>query len=363
LFSFASSPEIDQKGGAEMGRKIETLEDFKRILYLWISPLLIAALAIYNLVPHTGTRTALFYLATTRILIAWNALFLICMVFKRYFRLFDYVNLVILTVYYLAIVMDCVFQYMVPGKEGAIGISIIWSPLLFLYIFITLKKRNGIIYSLALFVTTLLIGMPRFRHFSFDYKISMLIFYLANLVYIAIFCISHYLLKVFRELEEEKKKAYSDILTGIANRRQVQAWLDAAVKHADKTGTSFSVIFFDIDYFKQVNDQFGHQTGDEVLKEFVRLSSRVISANDYIGRWGGEEFIIITKDELPQAEELAEYLKASISRHSFGHAGKLSASFGVTAYTPGDTAETIVRRVDEGLYKSKGQGRNRITVL
>ena len=165
-------------------------------------------------------------------------------------------------------------------------------------------------------------------------------------------------------LENELEKlATIDKLTSIYNRYKTDLSLDEQIEIAKRYNRPLSIIFFDIDFFKNINDVYGHKIGDEVLKELAEFVSNLLRKSDIFGRWGGEEFLIILP-ETPKKEaiKLAEKLRNYIQNHKFGKIDKLTCSFGVTTLKAGDTSETIISRVDQKLYKAKQNGRNRVEV-
>ncbi|QYZ65719.1 MAG: hypothetical protein OI74_02090 [Gammaproteobacteria bacterium (ex Lamellibrachia satsuma)] len=161
-----------------------------------------------------------------------------------------------------------------------------------------------------------------------------------------------------------KQLAATDRLTNIYNRMKFDDELESQIRWARETGNPLSLIMFDIDHFKSVNDTFGHDVGDEVLKQMVSIVQQRIRKSDILARWGGEEFMIITP--LADAEvsrNIAEHLRAWISDHSFTTAGRITASFGASSLKAKDTAETLTKRVDAALYASKQNGRNQTTLI
>lgn len=158
-----------------------------------------------------------------------------------------------------------------------------------------------------------------------------------------------------------QKISVTDQLTGLYNRRRLDEALASELDRARRYGVCFSVILFDIDKFKSVNDQYGHQAGDGVLIELSAIAQNTIRNTDIIGRWGGEEFLIICPGtNLEGAVNLAEKLRLSTEGHVFPAVDRLTASFGVSTFTQEDKAETIIRRVDDALYRAKKSGRNRV---
>ena len=158
--------------------------------------------------------------------------------------------------------------------------------------------------------------------------------------------------------EELEKKANFDKLTSIYNRQKFDFILENELRKAQRYNTLFSLIMFDLDHFKKVNDTYGHNVGDYVLMEICRVVSEHIRDVDIFARWGGEEFMIIINTPLIPAEKLAEKLRLLIQNHSFNYGIRLTCSFGVTEFQNEDTAKTITKRVDTLLYSAKDGGRN-----
>ncbi|CAA6604391.1 putative Sensory transduction histidine kinase [Rhodospirillaceae bacterium LM-1] len=171
-----------------------------------------------------------------------------------------------------------------------------------------------------------------------------------------------------RSLDEKNQAldrlARTDSLTGLFNRHMINETLGEEVKRYQRYGTVFSVILLDIDHFKAVNDTHGHQTGDVVLRKAADLLRRHTRESDLVGRWGGEEFLIICPSTtLEGAMRLAEILRAELPRLAVGDEPKQTASFGVAASLPGETTDQLIGRADRALYQAKEAGRNRVVCL
>ncbi|MDQ3863910.1 MAG: GGDEF domain-containing protein [Actinomycetota bacterium] len=165
-----------------------------------------------------------------------------------------------------------------------------------------------------------------------------------------------------REMAEAMHRlAHTDQLTGVANRRELYSELKKETDKSERYGRPLSIIFFDLDHFKSVNDTYGHDCGDGVLREVVRATQRVLRATDRLGRWGGEEFVVLAPEtDLRQASRLAERLRVEIANHRHGTGAAVTASLGFAEYeATRDTAETLLKRADQALYKAKFLGRNR----
>lgn len=155
----------------------------------------------------------------------------------------------------------------------------------------------------------------------------------------------------------------TDQLTQLANRLQLDQVLDQQVKLANRYGTLFSIILLDMDYFKQVNDSYGHLMGDKVLVQVAQTIMANTRGADIVGRWGGEEFLIIAPNTTTSsAALLAEKLRRILECIELPFAGRITASFGVTGFLQGDDPETLVARADAALYTAKNAGRNRIEI-
>ncbi|BCO08379.1 hypothetical protein GF1_07550 [Desulfolithobacter dissulfuricans] len=154
----------------------------------------------------------------------------------------------------------------------------------------------------------------------------------------------------------------TDRLTQVYNRLKLDDILNAQLAFFKRSHQVFSVILVDIDYFKKVNDSYGHLAGDEVLVGFARIIGRTIRTTDILGRWGGEEFLIICPDtDLKGAMTLAEVLRREISEHEFPEVGHMTASFGVAEYNDEEcTGKDLIQQVDQALYAAKEGGRNQV---
>ena len=155
----------------------------------------------------------------------------------------------------------------------------------------------------------------------------------------------------------------TDKLTQIYNRVKLDSVLQMEVSRAKRYTPDLSVILLDIDYFKRVNDEFGHAVGDSVLVGVAALLQNSIRATDTVGRWGGEEFLIILPQTAhEQALDVSEKIRQLISSTQFAVVGHLTASLGVTRYSPEDNEEQVLARADAALYEAKRTGRNRVVL-
>jgi diguanylate cyclase (GGDEF)-like protein len=157
-----------------------------------------------------------------------------------------------------------------------------------------------------------------------------------------------------------------DDLTGAGNRRFLTHMLEQEKSRADRTGATFCLGMLDLDFFKKVNDSYGHQAGDTVLKVFTQVAQQELRRIDYFGRFGGEEFLLIMADtKLDGAQVKAERLRANVETTRYAEIDKnlvQTVSIGLAEYQPGESIEKIVQRADRAMYRAKANGRNRVEI-
>lgn len=168
-----------------------------------------------------------------------------------------------------------------------------------------------------------------------------------------------------RELLDKNQQleqlSVTDSLTGLYNRLKLDQVLEEELGRSRRYGSRFAVLLLDIDHFKAINDHFGHPIGDQVLIAIARLLRNWTRDVDVVGRWGGEEFLVICRDtEFNGAVALAEKLRQTIATQKLPVVGYKTASFGVTGNRSGDTIAQMLARADGALYRSKALGRNRV---
>ncbi|BCS51880.1 hypothetical protein GSVR_01880 [Geobacter sp. SVR] len=154
-------------------------------------------------------------------------------------------------------------------------------------------------------------------------------------------------------------QATTDSLTGIFNRRRFLDLLQLEIQESKRYGVPLVLIFFDIDRFKDINDKYGHDAGDSVLRELTQLVASTIREADIFARFGGEEFVILAhNNDVNAGCELAEKIRSAVDQHRFTIVGIVTCSFGVSQFELGDTSESIIKRADEAMYSAKERGRN-----
>ena len=160
------------------------------------------------------------------------------------------------------------------------------------------------------------------------------------------------------------KAARTDALTGVANRAALFETADRLFKRCQQQSSPFSLIMLDLDHFKAINDTYGHQSGDRVLRSFVDVVAGILRPNDFCGRYGGEEFVVILPGAtIETAHAIAERVcRAFADSHRFldGQVLNATVSAGVAQSSPSATLDTMMQAADKALYVAKGKGRNRV---
>lgn len=174
-------------------------------------------------------------------------------------------------------------------------------------------------------------------------------------------------INMFHDMEQLKKLAMYDQLTELPNRRYLDSYLNSKMTEFITVGIPFGIVFMDIDHFKNFNDAYGHDVGDEVLIMVSKSLKSAIRTSDIVGRWGGEEFIaIFTGIGLEEIETISENMRKFVEMSSLREEHDtlgVTISLGGTVVRALDTVESIVKRADQLMYKSKNAGRNKSTIL
>ncbi|MFT5594838.1 MAG: diguanylate cyclase (GGDEF)-like protein [Oceanicoccus sp.] len=166
------------------------------------------------------------------------------------------------------------------------------------------------------------------------------------------------LIKAHRLMEE---LAHTDALTGLGNRRAGNDEINAYINRMHRDNHPISVFLLDIDFFKKVNDSFGHNVGDDVLLEFSKILRRCVRPSDRVYRWGGEEFLVLLPNtDLEFAKAVCNRVMKDLSNFQFDHVGKITASIGVAVLEYGDDMNSFLKRADDLLYKAKNNGRDQV---
>jgi diguanylate cyclase (GGDEF)-like protein len=249
----------------------------------------------------------------------------------------------------------------------------LWLPFIYIMSFLVLKINRALLLSVSFYFATLILGLACCLYFLYYGLAFQRISFLLQMYFTSAFYIAAlYLVARLKEqyvserlaVVDMSKLATTDSLTQLNNRHILTKYLKEEVIRAERHNLPLSVLLFDLDQFKNINDSFGHNTGDEVLLEIAQHMRQTIRTSDPFGRWGGDEFLCLaTNTDGKKAVELAERLRDTLRNLHFTTVGKVTASFGVTTYQRGDLPETLIRRADLGLYKAKANGGNRVEAV
>ena len=167
-----------------------------------------------------------------------------------------------------------------------------------------------------------------------------------------------------KHLEEELKKlSTTDQLTGAYNRRGFEDFFARESSRATRYQDPLALALFDIDHFKKINDLHGHDAGDKVLQELVKLTTNQVRDVDSVFRWGGEEFLLLMPNTpLEGAELVVERLREKVASSTFSVPSQVTISIGVSLYMSGEESDELVKRADMALYQAKDSGRNCVVV-
>ncbi len=163
---------------------------------------------------------------------------------------------------------------------------------------------------------------------------------------------------------ELRTMAVQDALTGAYNRNKIEQILQREIERASRYRSPLSLLLFDLDHFKNVNDTYGHLSGDYVLRTVIGIIRNDIRSTDALGRWGGEEFMLVAPEtDREQAAALAEKIREHVVLFGYEGVGMITISCGLAVYEIGETTDSLIRRADDALYRAKRKGRNRVEVL
>ncbi|SDD87259.1 diguanylate cyclase (GGDEF) domain-containing protein [Bhargavaea beijingensis] len=340
-----------------MDSEQKLFEEQKRHAYLFILPVIAASLVLNLLIAEEIRLVqAIHFILLFSILACWGLLWA-----RLPLAIPEILILVVSLIYLLSAILSSLFVDMLAQGEPRLGDFILFLPLIIVLVFLILERKQTVIACFTLLLLMIAPAIPVWGSLTSSQINSLITMYVSLFVYTFLSFFLHILYRRRAEQRAIARFAYLDALTGAANRHRIDEWLAEKTEQADREGTEFSVILFDMDHFKRVNDRHGHKTGDDVLRQMADIVRMRLGAGERFGRWGGEEFIVITDEELPGAMVLAERLCEAIGSRRFGKAGKVTASFGVAGELPGDTPERLLNRADERMYHSKRTGRNRVT--
>lgn len=241
---------------------------------------------------------------------------------------------------------------------------------LYLIIFWTFTVSGLRLWQATISVISILIAIFIVTYFFFSLSLESLVMHgfwvlaSSSFGFLGAYLLERSYKEVFITHEQLEQLAITDKLTGLFNRVKLDELLQDELNRSKNFHHTFGLAIMDIDHFKKINDTFGHQVGDTILKEVGGIITKELRSTDKVIRWGGEEFLIIYV-ETDQEEVLkrVEALRLQIDQHHFSISNMITASFGLTLYTEDDTIDSIIQRADNALYIAKNNGRNRTELI
>jgi len=209
-----------------------------------------------------------------------------------------------------------------------------------------------------------------YRPTEFDLHLEPLRWWILSVVLLWFALMAGHISQLRKELADSKSALEAlierDELTGVGNRRFLTHMLAQEKSRCDRSGTTFCIAMLDLDFFKKVNDTYGHHSGDKVLKVFALVAQDGLRRIDYFGRYGGEEFMLIMSDtKMAGAQVKAQRLRSNVEHTRFADIDPKmvqTVSIGIAEYRRDETIEQIQQRADKAMYKAKSNGRNRVEI-
>ncbi|ALO45957.1 GGDEF domain-containing protein [Pseudohongiella spirulinae] len=267
-----------------------------------------------------------------------------------------------LTAWLVVISIALIMLYFVH-QTGGLAYSVMWVTLLPPIAFFLLGRQSGALVCAAVFIY---VGIFFYMSLPDMPAVQPSTGSLFNILEILL---AHWLL--FRLYERSRSEAYSELerlsvtdkLTDLYNRSHLDDLLQQEITRHHRSGQALTLVLCDIDHFKQINDKYGHLTGDVILRELARLLKGNMRGTDYCGRWGGEEFLIICPDTPANAATaIISKLQQSIKEADMTEHIRVTLSFGIATLQHGESADDQLRRADSALYEAKRLGRDRMII-
>lgn len=284
----------------------------------------------------------------------------------RYLHGFERSSFIIALIYF-------VLEYATIAYEGLftnhflVQKLLFWTPLLYVIAFLLFERKSALSLSALFLLILLAIGGFYLSSNAGQREISdvflFMQIFLASLIYIVLLHFLALLQERYQQAESHSKQmsllASLDPLTGIFNRRKIVALLEEMIEDHHRQGEPCSLLLLDVDHFKAVNDSFGHDVGDRVLQDFVAFLKDNLRRTDFIGRWGGDEFIILCPhSSLEETWQVTERIKRNFEMAQFPYKQEIGLSFGAAACREGDTVHSLIKSADVMLYRAK-QGKQK----
>lgn len=259
------------------------------------------------------------------------------------------------------------------GLSGGVALSALWFAPMYALIYVSLTFRRAVSVAVLTYAASFALGVPRLAPLVFggdgqSAANGLFQFYLSVAAVLLLLSVHAHLrdhsVRARALAEILADEARTDFLVGLPNRRQLHQLLISERESARRDGEPACIILVDVDHFKLINDNHGHQIGDQVLVEVARRTHRCLRRTDYCGRWGGEEFMVILPgQDVLAARQVAERLQKAIACEPFAEVGTVTASFGVAELGEPLTLDMAIGQADEAMYRAKQQGRNRVEVF
>jgi diguanylate cyclase len=293
---------------------------------------------------------------------------LFCLVLTRFYGqgnlakilLFGYISL-----YLISLTLICYISSARSGEIYSFASTLQWVPILYLVAFLFLPIRQAILSSIAIYVLLVSLLLLTYLGFIETKSPSLRALALNSTLTHAVYLFCMFGVMKLKQTQKDsqlramqmEQAANNDGLLGIGNRRLLQSELNARVAKQ----TPFSLLLIDIDFFKAINDIHGHLVGDDILREITQCMSDNLRPQDTIGRWGGEEFLVIANGaKFTTALNLAERLRNAVEQHTFLNVGKVTISIGVSQFRDHTSVSQTFAEADKALYKAKNAGRNQV---
>ncbi|MDX2004978.1 MAG: GGDEF domain-containing protein [Meiothermus sp.] len=348
----------------------ESLFSLKRLIYLSAMPLVVASGLVGWAFIDFGRGQENFYEAYSLPLFALAGAVCILLVWLGGRRGLRMGELGFFWVSSLLMTLNLYYNFLSISKDG-LWTPILWMGCLFVVSHFVFESRQATRVSLLMFGVFLLAGtlaLIQQPASVFLGQLNTLIqLYASLLTYLLVTRLLLALKERSALLHLEANRffhlAHTDALTDTANRRSMIVAIEATLGRSRATGQPVSLILLDLDRFKQINDRYGHEVGDQVLVRVATQLKGHLRKTDLVGRWGGEEFVLLLPETpLEEAVRLAERLKAKLAEPSVDGLPDTSASFGVAQAVVEDDCDELVSRADRAMYLSKQSGGNRVVV-
>lgn len=311
-----------------------------------------------QLLDHVGYGTTILFI-------------LVAYILSRVFKQTDFAKSLIfiyIALYLLTLAILGFWKAATEGEIYSIASTLQWVPIIYILAFLFLEKRMAIIGVMSVYfilITLLFLTYTGFFPITNpDLRVLMVNMGLSHSLYIvcmyAVMRLRIHSRRQLRLANQMEKAANIDSLLNIANRRHLQSMMDLYMEN----GEAVSLILVDVDHFKSINDTYGHAAGDKVLKQVVKHIVDMLRPVDVVGRWGGEEFLILADVKAEDdALSLAQRVRESVELHLQDHTPPVTISIGVAEYLGTGDIEEKLNHADRALYFAKEKGRNQVALF